>query len=30
LYPIINCCITYNSKSAVTITMKNDREYWLK
>jgi hypothetical protein len=30
MYPLINCCITYNSKSAVTVTAKNDREYWVK
>jgi hypothetical protein len=30
MYPLINCCITYNSRSAVTVTAKNDREYWVK
>jgi hypothetical protein len=30
MYPLINCCITYNSKSAVTVTSKSDREYWVK
>jgi hypothetical protein len=30
LYPIINCCITYNSRSAITVTIKSDREYWIK
>ena len=28
--PIVNCCITYNSKSAITVTKKCDREYWVK
>lgn len=28
--PIVNCCITYNSKSAITVTKKDDREYWVK
>ena len=26
-YPIINCIMTYNSKSAITITKKDDREH---
>ena len=30
MYPIINCYVSYNSKSAITVTMKNDREYWVK
>ena len=30
MYPLVSCCITYNSKLAVTITKKNDREYWIK
>ena len=29
-FPIVNCCITYNSKSAITVTMKDDREYYIK
>ena len=30
MYPIVSCIITYNSKSAVTVTMASDREYWVK
>jgi len=30
MFPIINCCITYNSRSAITVTAKNDREYYVK
>jgi hypothetical protein len=30
VHPIVNCSITYNSRSALTVTMKNDREYWVK
>ena len=30
LYPIVSCMITYNSVSAVTVTKKDDREYWVK
>ena len=26
-YPIVSCIITYNSKSAITVTCKSDREY---
>lgn len=29
-YPLINCSITYDSKSAITIEKNNDREYWVK
>ena len=29
-YPIVTCMITYNSKSAVTVTKKDDREYYIK
>jgi len=29
-YPIVTCMITYNSKSAVTVTKKDDREYYVK
>jgi len=30
LYPIISCIITYNSKSVVTVTKHDDREYFVK
>ena len=30
VYPIVNCLISYNSKSAITVTKKSDREYWVK
>ena len=30
LYPIVSCMITYNSRSAVTVTKKSDREYYVK
>lgn len=30
MYPLVSCCITYNSKSAVTVTKKNDKEYYVK
>ena len=30
MYPIVSCMITYDSKRAVTVTMKNDREYYVK
>jgi len=30
MYPIVSCAITYNSKSAITVTKKNDREYYVK
>ena len=30
VYPIVNCCISYNSRSACTVTKKGDREYWIK
>lgn len=26
-YPIIDCIITYNSRSAITVTKKDDREH---
>lgn len=28
-YPIVSCIITYDSKSAITVTCKSDREYWI-
>lgn len=30
LYPIVSCMITYNSKLAITVTMRDDREYYVK
>lgn len=30
MYPIVTCMITYDSKRAVTVTKKDDREYWVK
>ena len=30
LYPLVHIMITYNSKYAVTVTKKNNREYWVK
>ena len=30
MYPLVSCCITYNSKSAVTVTKNNDKEYYVK
>lgn len=29
-YPIINCSITYDSQSAITVMKSSDREYWIK
>jgi hypothetical protein len=29
-YPIISCIMTYNSRSAITVTKASDREYWVK
>ena len=29
-HPIISCMMTYNSKSAITVTKAGDREYWVK
>lgn len=29
-FPIISCMMTYNSRSAITVTKKDDREYWVK
>lgn len=28
-YPIVSCMMTYNSKSALTVTKKSDREYYV-
>jgi hypothetical protein len=28
-YPVVSCIITYNSKSAITVTKKSDREHWV-
>ena len=30
MYPIVSVMLTYNSKLAVTVTKKNDSEYWIK
>ena len=30
MYPIVSCIITFNSKLAITVTKRNDREYYLK
>ena len=30
LYPLINCVITYDSYNAITVTKKNEREYYIK
>jgi len=30
MYPIISCIISYNSKSAITVTKKSEREYYVK
>jgi hypothetical protein len=30
MYPIVSMIITYDSSKAVTVTKKNDREYWVK
>lgn len=29
-HPIITVTMTYNSKSAITVTKASDREYWIK
>jgi hypothetical protein len=29
-HPIISCIMTYNSRSAITVTKASDREYWVK
>jgi hypothetical protein len=28
-YPVVSVLMTYNSKSAITVTKKNDREYFV-
>jgi len=30
MYPIVSCIITFNSKLAITVTKKNDKEYYIK
>jgi hypothetical protein len=30
MYPLVNCIITYDSKLAITVTKKSDREYYVK
>ena len=30
MFPIISCMITYNSKAVVTVSKRNDQEYWVK
>lgn len=30
MYPIVSVALTYNSKLAVTVTKKDDSEYWVK
>ena len=30
MYPIVTCIITYDSKRAITVTKKDDHEYWVK
>ena len=30
MYPIVSCIITFNSKLAITVTKRNDREYYVK
>lgn len=30
LYPIMSMLITYDSRYAITVTKKDDREYWIK
>jgi len=29
-WPLVSCMISYNSKLAVTVTKKDDREYFIK
>ena len=30
LYPIVTCIITYDSTRAITVTKKDDREFWVR
>jgi hypothetical protein len=30
MYPIITCMITYDSTRAITVTKKDDREFWVR
>ena len=30
MYPLVSCMITYNSKLAITVTKKDDKEYYVK
>ena len=30
MYPIVTCMITYDSTRAITVTKKDDREYWVR
>ena len=30
MYPIVSAIITYDSTKVVTVTRKNDTEYWVK
>jgi hypothetical protein len=30
LYPIVTCIITYDSTRAITVTKKDDQEFWVR
>ena len=30
MYPIVTCMITYDSTRAITVTKKDDREFWVR
>ena len=30
MYPIVSCMITYDSTRAITVTKKDDREFWVR
>ena len=30
MYPIVNVMITYDSTKALTVTKKDNREFWIK
>ena len=30
MFPIVSVAISFDSKAAITITKKNEQEYWLK